>query len=169
MHLTTPTETRLAALSDGVPGILETLKIMSRFVREGKKSHYVRETALRLIRGLSHKDYSEQVRRLHAFVRDHIQYVLDTADVETVATPEKTLEYGAGDCDDKSVLLCALLESIGHKTRFIAIGFQPGVFSHVYAETLIGSKWIPLETTEDVECGWEPDRNLVQAYMQHFN
>lgn len=142
---------------------------MSRFVREGKKAHYIRETALRLIAGLPQKDYSGEVRKIHAFVRDHIRYVQDTTDVETVATPEKTLEYGAGDCDDKSVLLCALLESIGHKTRFIAIGFQPGIFSHVYAETLIGNKWIPLETTEDVECGWEPDRALVQAYLPHHN
>lgn len=142
---------------------------MSSFVRDGKTKSAVRETAFRLIADCSPKDYSCEVRKIHAFVRDNIRYVQDIADVETVASPEKTLEYRAGDCDDKSVLLAALLESIGHKTRFIAIGFEPNVFAHVYVETLIGRRWIPLETTEDVEAGWQPDAGIVQAHMQHFN
>jgi transglutaminase-like putative cysteine protease len=62
----------------------------------------------------------------------------------------------AGDCDDKSVLLAALLESIGHPTRFVAIGFQPDDFEHVFVETKIADRWISLETTEPVEIGWMP-------------
>lgn len=80
----------------------------------------------------------------------------DIRGVETLHTPEVLLKQQAGDCDDKSVLLAALLESIGHVTRFVAVGFLPGVYSHVLVEVLLGGEWVPLETTEPVEVGWYP-------------
>ncbi len=55
-------------------------------------------------------------KKLHRFVRDNIRYIKDIRDVETVAYPDITLQQGQGDCDDKSVLLASLLESIGHPT-----------------------------------------------------
>lgn len=169
MFLGSPTVATLQMIPDGAPGIAATLKIMSRIVKEFKKSMTVRNTALSLIASCAQKDWSCEVRNLHAFVRDSIRYVGDITDVETVQTPDKTLELQAGDCDDKSLLLASLLESIGHPTRFTAIGFQPGVYSHVYVETKIGNAWIPLETTEDVEAGWEPDPKIILERMHHYN
>jgi len=115
------------------------------------------------------KDYACEVKCLHAYVRDSIRYLQDPVDVERLQSADKTIELGAGDCDDKSILLAALLESIGHPTRFIAIGFEPEIYSHVYVETKIGAEWVPLETTESVEVGWEPDPSLVRARLPHFN
>jgi len=106
---------------------------------------------------------------LYRFVRDSIRYVQDVNEIETVQEPQKTLEFGAGDCDDKATLLAALLESIGHPTRFVAIGFEPGIFSHVYVESRIGDSWVAMETTEPVEMGWEPDPSLIRARMVHYN
>lgn len=169
MLLRTPTTATLQMIPEGPAGIAATLRAMSRMVKEYKKSMHVRETALGLLVQCNQKDWACEVRNLHAFVRDHIRYVGDITDVETVQTPDKTLEYQAGDCDDKSTLLAALLESIGHPTRFIAIGFQSGIYSHVYVETKIGNKWVPLETTEDVEAGWEPEPRLVIERMYYYN
>lgn len=163
MHLGTPTVTQLRAIPDGFPGVVETLRAMSRFARDGKTTMLVRQTALRLTRNCQQKDFSCEVRTLHAFVRDSVRYVMDVDGVETVQTPQKTLEMMAGDCDDKATLLASLLGSIGHPTRFVAIGFAPQEFSHVYLETLIGTRWIPLETTEPVEAGWSPDPQLILA------
>lgn len=147
----------LMGIPSGKAGILETLKIMTRLVRQGKKSLVVRQTALHLIAGLDQKDWVGEVRALHAFVRDGIRYVHDITDVETVHTPEAVLELGQGDCDDKCVLLASLLESIGHPTRYVAVGFEtPDSFEHVYVETRIGDSWIGAETTEPVELGWKP-------------
>ena len=163
MHLDTPTHTQLVGIPEGLPGVVETLKRMSRFVKDGKKSMPVRQTAMRLTRNCLQKDFACEVRQLHAFVRDDVRYTLDIDDIETVQSPEKTLQFMAGDCDDKVTLLAALLGAIGHPTRFVAIGFSPDIFSHVYLETKIGSGWIPLETTEPVDVGWEPDSQMVQA------
>lgn len=126
--------------------------------RGGRTSMAVRQLALSLIAGLPPKDLAGEVRALHAFVRDRIRYVRDVAGVETVQTPERTLQNAAGDCDDKSTLLAALLESIGFRTRFEAVGFVPGRWSHVLVQALVHGRWVPLETTLDVQPGWRPPR-----------
>lgn len=139
---------------------------MRQLVRDGKKSPVIRAKALELTGGLQQKNFVGEIRALHSFVRDRIRYVKDINGIETVHTPETLLSVGAGDCDDKATLLAALLESIGHKTRFWAVGFKPGHFSHVLVETLVGEKWLPLETTEPVSIGWRP-RNVVSEIRRH--
>lgn len=163
MYTTTPTVTTLARIPDGFPGVVETLRAMGRFTKEGKKTVAVRQVAMRLTQSCAQKDYACELEQLHQFVRDRVRYVQDIADVETLQTPQKTLEFMAGDCDDKATLLAAMIESIGHKTRFVAIGFQPQIFEHVYVEALLGTRWIPLETTEPVAAGWSPDPQLILA------
>jgi tetratricopeptide (TPR) repeat protein len=49
------------------------------------------------------------------------------ATVDFLQFPRETLLYKAGDCDDLSILYCALLESLGVETAFITV---PG---HIYA------------------------------------
>jgi len=140
---------------------------MSQLARAGKKSPPVRQLAVDLTRYLPQKDWLGEITALHEFVRDKIRYVKDTRNVETLHTAEKILDNGAGDCDDKSILLASLLESLGHKTRFVAIGFRPGRFSHVYVETYHAGKWIPLETTEPVNVGWSPKNVKVKMYSSN--
>jgi transglutaminase-like putative cysteine protease len=161
-----PINSRLGFIPDGRAGTLATLKLMRQLVRNSKTSLPIRSLAVRLTNGENQKDWLSEVKRLHAFVRDRIRYVKDITDVETVHTPEAVLQFGAGDCDDKSVLLASLLESIGHPTRFVAIGFKPDDFSHVLVETLIGKSWVPLETTEPVEIGWYPP-GVVSRLVVH--
>ena len=166
-----PSQSTLGYIPEGPPGIAATLKIMSRLVREGKKSMVVRDHVVKLIRaeGLAQKDWIGEIRVLHRFVRDDVRYLMDPTDVELVQDPECTLRLRVGDCDDKSTLLCAMLESIGHPTRFLAIGFEPGIYEHVLLETKIGEQWITCETTEPVEIGWRPPSGLIRARMIHHN
>ena len=110
-----------------------------------------------------------EIKKLHKFVRDEIRYTKDINTVETVHTADRVLSQGYGDCDDKAVLLASMLEAIGHPARFVAVGFQPNHFSHVYVETLIGKKpgrWLALETTEPVSIGWSP-RNVRARMEKH--
>lgn len=157
---------RLSEIPDGNAGIFHTLKVMKKLVNQYKKSIPVRTLAVSLTNGFRQKDWLNEIRALHAFVRDNIRYVRDIRDVETLQTPDITLKVRAGDCDDKSLLLASMLESIGHPTRFVAIGFQPNDLEHVYVETRIGQKWIPLETTEPVEIGWLP-KNIRNRVVIH--
>lgn len=155
-------------IPSGSAGTSTTLDLMVKITREAKKHLPVRLLALSLVKNNSQKDYRGEVRDLHRFVRDEIRYVKDVNGVETLQVPEKTLEFKQGDCDDKSMLLAALLESIGHPTRFVAVGFAPKTYAHVYVETKIGDKWYPLETTEPWEAGRGPD-GVVNRMVRHIN
>jgi transglutaminase-like putative cysteine protease len=146
----------LGKLPDGVAGIKATLDLMVKLSQAGRKSWPVRSLAESLVRDLPQKSWIEEARAIQHFVRDQIRYTMDVRGTETVATPDQTLARGVGDCDDKSLLASALLESIGHPTRFVAIGKTPGNFVHVLVETRVANRWIPVETTEPVELGWYP-------------
>lgn len=143
-----PTAT-LGKIPSGDAGTRATLQLMSQLVREYKKHYPIRQLALNLVASARQKDWMTEVERLHRYVRDRIRYVRDITNVETLATPLRTLQIGQGDCDDKSTLLATLLESIGHPTRFVAVAVGPRPqFAHVYVETKVRQGWIPLETTE---------------------
>lgn len=160
MQLTAPIKTQLLAIPGGSRGTRATLRIMVTQVKRGKRDHALRELALKIVRGNRNKDYVGEVKSVHAWVKRNIRYVKDIRGIETIQSPQKTLELGQGDCDDHSVLVSTLLETIGHMTRFVAIGFMPGIFQHVYTETKLGAKsrnmWIAVETTEPWPIGKAP-------------
>lgn len=157
---------RLIAIPAGKAGILVTLKLMRALVRDFKKHPKIRQTALDLVCDLPPKSWGTEIRTLYYFVRDEIRFVRDINGVETVHTPIALLEIRQGDCDDKSVLLAALLESIGHPTRFVAVGRRPEVFEHVYVETKMGSQWVALDAAEPKYPGWAP-QNMVARLVIH--
>jgi tetratricopeptide (TPR) repeat protein len=87
---------------------------------------------------------------------------LESATIDFMQFPSQTLSYKGGDCDDLTVLYCALLQAIGMDSAFITV---PG---HIYAavdlgmdpaearkrfsrpEELIlegGRSWLPIEVT----------------------
>lgn len=146
----------LAALPDGEAGVRATLQVMKAIKNAYKKLPSTRNLALSIVQGLPQKSFLKQIQLLHEFVRDRITYIKDIHGVETVQTPDVTMHLRAGDCDDKSVLLASLLESIGHPTQFIAIGTNPERFSHVFVETKFGSQWVSLDPTEPYAAGWRP-------------
>jgi transglutaminase-like putative cysteine protease len=130
---------------------------MAGLVNQYKRDPMIRDTAISLVAGLRPRDWSGEARAIYEYVRDRIRYVGDVSGVETLQTPPVTMELEAGDCDDKSTLLAALLESINHPTRFVATGYRaPQSFSHVYVETLLGTKWMPLDATTAQPFGWVP-------------
>lgn len=84
-------------------------------------------------------------------------------EVDYLQFPRQTLEFKAGDCDDLSILWCALLESVGIETAFItvpghilaafALGTAPDRVAKDFTTTqdLIvrgGKVWVPVELTE---------------------
>lgn len=136
----------------------DTLRAMKAFARHALRSptQTVRETTLGCISQLPERSWRWEIMACHQFVRDRIKYVRDPDGFELVQTPEKTLHYGVGDCDDKSTLLASMLLSIGHPCRFVAVGFRGEEYSHVFVEAKLGERWWALETILPVEAGWEP-------------
>jgi transglutaminase-like putative cysteine protease len=141
---------------------------MSDMVRNAREDYRIREKTLSLVRRVPEKDWIGEIAAIHRFVRDRIRYVGDICDLETIAEPWKTLQIGQGDCDDKSVLAAAMLQSINHPARFLAVGFNGEPISHVLVEALVGSHWIPLELTEQLELGEYPE-GITSAMVEHIS
>lgn len=148
------------AIPSGPQGTYQTLNIMSRMVKRFRKSIPLRHLALSVIKDLpGDKNFAGQAELLQNYVRNSIQYVKDIKGVETIQTPDYTLNIRAGDCDDQAVLLASLLESIGHPTRFVAIKIKPfGDYVHVFTETKAGTRWLAAETTENWPLGFGPPK-----------
>lgn len=154
---------RLLGIPEGVEGVRATLEHMRRLARQYRVTPQVRELAISLTNSAPNygDGWAEEVDALFKYVRDSIRYLRDVEGVETLQSPVDTLELGAGDCDDKATLLASLLLATEHPCRFVAVGFSPDIFEHVFVETKIGPRWIALETTKDVPMGWRPDGILT--------
>lgn len=123
----------------------------------GKRDPEIRELAVRIVSSCKGKDYRCEAETLHRWVQDNIRYVKDPMGVERFATANRTFQERAGDCDDSSIALSALLESIGHETRLILIdGDLSGKFTHVISQVKLSNTWHWMETTKKVPFGWAP-------------
>ncbi len=180
----TPLRGYFSDIPDGIDGVRATLRHMVKIAREFLKpnSHaktqdllYVRVTAQQAVQHVPEKDHWGEGVALHQFVRDCVRYVQDMAHAETIQYPDKTLQIGSGDCDDKALLFCCLANCIGYETRFIAIAVptdddpEGRIFSHVSGQLLIPRKgWTNAETIPiddrgtKVPLGWfPPDASCV--------
>lgn len=157
MHLTHSRQSFLGSLPSGAAGTEETLRIMRDLVQQYKSDTHVRGVALDVISSLRPQDWRGEIRALFEYVRDRIRYVRDIAGVETIQTPPVTIDLEAGDCDDKSTLLATLLAAVGHRSRFVAVGYRaPDSYQHVFVEALLNDSWIPLDATVLQPFGWGP-------------
>ena len=83
--------------------------------------------AVRTVAG-AQDDEVEKTKALLSFVSNEIHYVSDPADnVEYAKGPILTLISGGGDCEDQTLLLCSMLETVG-VTTYIAFTDE-----HVFA------------------------------------
>lgn len=149
----------VARIPSGNDGIRATLSLMRNVVRAARKDTKLRYFATRLCieADLKQHDYLSELRVLHEFVRDHVRYVRDIRTVETIQTPRATLEELSGDCDDKTTLLCALLECIGFQTGFKAVGLNGQRIGHVYPIVMYRGRAVAAEVIRPVPLRWEPD------------
>lgn len=147
-------------LPGGFRGTDETVKIMSKIAmgKWGTRSAKIRALALNIIRNVPEKDYLAEAKALARWVRLNIRYLKDPYGQETVSHPEETaFNTKAGDCDDQSVLLAALLGAVGIPTRFKVIGTTPVQYAHVYLQANpTGKGWITFDPImTDKPEGWE--------------
>ncbi len=171
----------------GLDAVRATLKKMAAIIRK-YSSDATTLNAARTLCVQSGVTDQRQARKkciatLQGWVRDHIAYFYDPRDTELLQTPPQTLAIGTGDCDDKTILLLAMLMSIGYDTELLAVGgsgrgwgpdpgnpmdpSQPPPFSHVLGAVRFGplngrlppflDGWLTLETiVAGAQPGYKP-------------
>jgi transglutaminase-like putative cysteine protease len=152
---------RVLRVPKGTRGTLTTAEIIGRLIQDSAKDFYVRQKAIEIFRayGVKPKDRFGEVCSLFDFVKRNIRYTRDIFRVELLHSARRMLELRAGDCDDMTILLGAMLMSTGHPVRLVLAGFrpnQPHAYSHIYPEVNVRGRWIPLDATVDKPIGWAP-------------
>lgn len=150
--------------ANGLRGIFQTIQLMRDIVNCYKVDPAVRQAAVSLIFLTPEKDETSEARAIFEYVRDHIRYIRDIVNVETIATPDKTLQCQMGDCDDQSSLLASMLESVGYETRFVVAGYATHNPEHVYLQVYVNGEWVGCDATEQHPFGWEPPNPFVIYY-----
>lgn len=154
-------EISLRNIPKGFLGTRETLKSVQHLIRQGVKDFYVRQKAIDILfdRAIRAKDYLGEIRALFEWVQKNVRYTKDPFRLEVLHSARRILELRAGDCDDMTILLAAMLESIGHPIRLVIVGptpVRPDLFSHIYLEVYHKGRWIPLDATMPFPMGWAP-------------
>lgn len=152
---------RICRVPKGRPGTLVTARLIARMIRDGARDFCVRQHAIQVFRGAAvpAKDRWGEVCALFDWVRRHVRYTRDIFRVELLHTPRRMLELRAGDCDDMTILLGAMLLATGHPVRLALTGFRPQkphVYTHIYPEVNVRGNWIALDATMDRPIGWAP-------------
>lgn len=156
-------------IPSGYRGTLKTLEHIIELIKKGAKDFHVRQTAIDILlqRGVRAKDYLGEIKALFEWVQQKVRYTKDTFRVEVLHSARRMLELRAGDCDDMSILLGAMLESIGHPVRLLLSGPDPlkqDLFTHIYLEVFHKGRWIPLDATMPYPMGWAP-RTMVKKII----
>ena len=112
----------------GPRGAIASAGLIANLIREGARDFYVRQKAIEIFReaGARPKDRFGEVLSLFHWVRHNIRYTRDIFRVELLHTARRMLELQAGDCDDMTILLGAMLLATGHPVRIALTGFRPG-------------------------------------------
>ena len=152
---------KICRVPKGRRGTLITARIIAQMIRDGAKDFYVRQKAIEIFRlsRVPAKDRMGEVAALFHWVRRNIRYTRDIFRVELLHTPRRMLELRAGDCDDMTMLLGAMLVSTGHPVRLVLAGFRPHKphgYSHIYPEANVKGRWIALDATMNRPMGWAP-------------
>lgn len=158
-----------APLRGGFSGLGQTLGMMRLMVQNARKQMPIRQAAVNAIFLTPAKSDDHEIDALLSFVQQHVRYVRDVVDVETLCEPAITLQTRVGDCDDMTMLLCALLESVGYPTRFVVAGYDGSGdmdVSHVYCQAWSEKGWLSLDPTEPGTVGWEPPDPTVIFYEE---
>ena len=145
----------------GFAGSTRTAVHVARLIRAGARDFYVRQKAIDILleRGVPAKDYRGEIDALFRWVQRNVRYTRDPFRVEVLHSPRRMLELKAGDCDDMTILLGAMVKSVGHPVRIVLTGpngRRPDLFSHIYLEAGLHGEWIPLDATMPHPMGWSP-------------
>ncbi len=143
----------LMGAPDGAGRNFHTLRLMREMINAAKVDPEILRAAHSVIWMTPEKNEFREVSALFAYVRDYVRYVKDPHGVEALCYPAMTLQRRVGDCDDQTMLFCALCEACGYPTRLIMGQFYTNDWEHVWCQVCIDGEWLdcdPIEKSADV-------------------
>jgi len=110
---------------------------------------------------VAEKDWTGEIQQIGAHIRRTIRYTLDTHNIDTYRTPDRTIQLALGDCDDMVALAGSVLQAVGYPIliKVIQMEGEPD-FHHIYLMTGTPPEnpqdWIAVDATQPQPVGYEP-------------
>lgn len=149
-----PMKAQTSPLAGGDAGIAQTIHAMNRLIDQGKKDPRIHELGAKILREARvppafnpHADFLA-IRAVSHWIPRNIRYTRDVIGKETLHSAAEIVDLGIGDCDDFTILICSILETIGIRCRIVTISshsLDPSQFTHVFPEAKAGARWIPVD------------------------
>lgn len=145
------------------PRLLDVVQWMRRLVHQGKMDPEVRRLAEYVTADLLPGDYAGEAYACYCYVLGNrgltlkdsfgVRYTRDPRHVEYLTRCRELMQRWAEDCDGSSVLLAAMLESIGNATAFCIAAYDGNPEpTHVFPMVRCpGGQWRPLDTVANKE------------------
>jgi Transglutaminase-like superfamily len=150
-------------LLSGEQGTAQTVQLMRQLIDEALADSQFIRFVTDLVRSVPAYDDLAEAQALYGWVKRNIRFTKDPLTKEKLYPPQELLKIKAGDCDDISMLLGAMLLAVGYPARLITISADesnPQEFSHVYPEAEVppgSGNWIAMDAARlDSSFGSEP-------------
>ena len=88
----------LVGIPGGDAGVYKTVEGMIAFTRTAMVDPNIRELAISIIRSCKVKDFACEAKAIFEWVQHNIRWTRDIYQVETLQSPQRTIEWGGGDC-----------------------------------------------------------------------
>ncbi len=131
-------------------------------VWKGVQDPRIKQLASRILQeyDVPARDWKAEAIAVAEWVRDNIRYTRDPEGLERFSRPIRTVQLAMGDCDDMSILIAALLGTIGHTLELRVIGVSSNEPEHIYPVDLLppgdpNGYALALDATRPEEIGWE--------------
>jgi len=150
----------------------ETVREMCQHIIRDINDPVVRSVASKITPGI------EALTKLWLWIKSHVQFVHDDVQIaqllgeqghfELLISPAVLLRMPQpkGDCDDFTMLVCALAGCLGYQCRIVTLVCdrkRPGEYSHVFATVSAdGENWFPMDTSHGTYPGWQVPQRDVQ-------
>lgn len=136
-------------------------------IYEGKQDPLIRQLTAKVLQNVPERDWDAEVVAIFDFVRGNVRYTRDIDNIELFQKPVRTLQVGIGDCDDLTILLASMLQSVGYPCLLEVVGVSGDVFEHIYLKVGVPpagpTKWIALDASRDEPAGWEVPAEQVKV------
>lgn len=116
------------------------------------------------------RDSRGEIDAIFGEVRSRVRYTLDPVTYDGFATPGKTLQLGAGDCDDSTSLLIAMLMSVGYECQSRVVWTKgSATYNHIFVRVKLPTgEWLPLDPSVDKPAGWEVSTSMYAGPARDF-
>ncbi len=151
-----------------LPSAAAQRKALWAFVDQWTGNPLLVDFTAKLIKLMNVPERNEQalVRAIQKFAQYKVKFFREKP--ERFASPLRTIVWGIGDCDDKSVLIASILRTFRLPVKLKFIRYESlqkdgtvKKVSHVYPLVKINGKWTAVESVHKWPLGVDPEQRAL--------